>query len=58
MFGREVENIAELVEHGVEYPEGVWEGEGRVGDWFRRKGQSILRIRELETRDVYIASSD
>lgn len=32
MFGREVKSIAKLTEHGMEYSEGVWKGDGRVGD--------------------------
>lgn len=57
---KEIENIAELVEHGVEFPKHTLKGLRRegVGILLRRKDQSIIRIRELETRGVYILSSD
>lgn len=41
MFGRKVKSIAKLAEHGVEYSEGVWEGDGRVGDGLRRKARGL-----------------
>lgn len=61
MFGRGVENMRE-VERGVE---GVFRvrwrdlgARGVTGVWFRRKDKSIMRIRELEIREVFILSFD
>ena len=55
-----VENIAKSVECGVSkvYPGGIWEGEEGWETNLGGKNQSIIRIRELETRGAYILSSD